>query len=243
MRPVAKTVSFTRGWTSDGPDRGIWPWWYRLGWLGLIVGWLGLASAARGGEPQVAQLRLQHTSEGLSLAARFSLDPGPTLLGALHKGVPLYFVWHADVVAPRWYWRDRRVASATRVLRLAHQPLTRQWRVSLSHELPGSGSGVQYALHQNHEHLEQALAAVGRVARWKLAEAPVIEGLDDLRVELRFRLDLGLLPRPLQIGMSNQPDWVIDLQRTLKVPPLRTEAVEGAGDGSQREETMEPGRW
>lgn len=243
MRPVVKTVSFTRGWTSGGPEHGIWPRWHWLGWLGLIVALSGLAWTARAGEPQVDHLRLHHTSEGLSLAARFSLDPGPTLLGALHKGVPLYFVWQADVVAPRWYWRDRRVVSATRVLRLAHQPLTRQWRVSLSHELPGSGSGVQYALHQNHEHLEQALAAVGRVARWKLVEAPVIEGLEDLRVDLRFRLDLSLLPRPLQIGMSNQPDWVIDLQRTLKVPPLRTETIEGAGEGARREENLEPGRW
>ena len=29
---------------------------------------------------------------------------------------------------------------------------------------------------------------------------------------------LGLLPRPFQIGMANQPEWVIEVQRRLPVP-------------------------
>ena len=41
----------------------------------------------------------------------------------LLRGVPLYFVWQADVYRKRWYWTDKRVASAVRTLRLAYQPL------------------------------------------------------------------------------------------------------------------------
>ena len=40
----------------------------------------------------------------------------------------------------------------------------------------------------------------------------------DHEVEFSFRLDLSLLPRPFQIGMANQPDWVIEVQRDLEVP-------------------------
>ncbi|MGE0099495.1 MAG: hypothetical protein AB7S86_14220, partial [Hydrogenophaga sp.] len=48
-----------------------------------------------------------------------------------------------------------------------------------------------------------------------------------------FRLDLSLVPRPFQIGMANQPEWAIELQRSLAVPdgvepdkPLLTEGVQ-----------------
>jgi hypothetical protein len=50
---------------------------------------------------------------------------------ALQKGVPLYFVAEATLLRNRWYWRDERVARLSRSWRLAFQPLTGAWRVSL----------------------------------------------------------------------------------------------------------------
>jgi hypothetical protein len=165
-------------------------------------------------------MALQRTSEGLFLSARVALEPSPAVEDALLKGVPLYFVWEAVVMRDRWYWTDKRIASVLRTWRLAYQPLTRRWRLSLSTDpAPGAGaSGLQYALHQNFDNLPEALASVGRVARWKVADARQAANGADQRVEFSFRLDLSLLPRPFQIGMANQPEWVIEVQRELDVP-------------------------
>ncbi len=174
----------------------------------------------------VIQEELLRTPEAVHLTARLNLVPGPLVEDALLKGVPLYFAWRADVIRPRWYWTDRRVASAHRTLRLAYQPLTRRWRVSLSNEPAdgNSGAGLQYALHQNFDNLAEALAGVGRVYRWKIADGVSVAGGDpgDYRVEWRMQLDLSLLPRPFQIGVGNQPEWNIQREGRLVLPAIQT---------------------
>ena len=190
----------------------------------MLLLWACL-NPARAQAPEVQQLVLQRSSEGLFMSARFALTPHGAVQEALSKGVPLYFVWQADVLRERWYWADKRVAGATRTLRLAYQPLTRRWRVSISTEAGGGtgrGAGLPYALHQNHDTLDEALAAVGRVSRWQLAEAAQLEAGAEHRVAFGFRLDLSLLPRPFQIGLGNQPEWSMALERELAVPQAAT---------------------
>ena len=192
---------------------------WRVWWLGLILSWFALWPA-HAEAPHVQQLKLLRTTDALFLSARMDLQPATAVEDVLYKAVPLYFVWHADVYRQRWYWTDKRVASATRTLRLAYQPLTRRWRVSLSNETAAAsgGAGLQYALHQNFDSLNEALAGVGRVARWRLADAARLEPDADHEVEFSFRLDLNLLPRPFQIGMANQPEWTVEHRQTLPVP-------------------------
>jgi hypothetical protein len=86
-----------------------------LAWaLSLLALWPVHAQA-----PQLLQLGLQRTTEALYLSARMELQPSAVVEDALYKAVPLYFVWHADVYRHRWYWTDKRVATAVRTLRLA----------------------------------------------------------------------------------------------------------------------------
>ncbi len=206
-----------------------WRTWALAWWLAGLLVW----PMAHADAPQLQQLSLQRTPEALILSARMELQPAAVVEDALYKAVPLYFVWHADVYRSRWYWTDKRVASATRTLRLAYQPLTRRWRVSLSNEsAAGSGgAGLQYALHQNFDSLPEALAGVGRVARWRLADAARLEPGADHEVAFSFRLDLSLLPRPFQIGMANQPEWTVELRQTLPVPQ-RVETDHGSEHGA-----------
>lgn len=186
--------------------------------LAVGLAWLGLAPA-QAYEPEIVQMGVQRTPEAVYLSVRLKLVPGAAVEDALLKGVPLYFAWQADVYRQRWYWSDKRMATAHRTLRLAYQPLTRRWRLSLSTDTGGAmGAGLQYALHQNFDSLTEALAGVGRVSHWKLADAARLPPDDKYRVEWRFRLDLSLLPRPFQIGMSNQPEWDIGVQKVLRVP-------------------------
>ncbi len=172
-------------------------------------------------------MSLLRTTEGLYLTARLNLQPSSVVEEALLKGVPLYFVWRAEVLRDRWYWTDQRLASAVRTWRLVYQPLTGRWRLSMATDAgsSGGGAGLQYALHQNFDTLHEALANIGRVVRWRLADGGRLDADRDERVEWSFQLDLGLLPRPFQIGVANQDGWLIDVRRVLAVPRAIDPAV------------------
>ncbi len=221
MNRVDRTASFTHAWTrprAEARARAACAWLVRAALACLLA--LGAMLPAQATDPAVEQIGLQRTADGLFLSARLLLAPSAPVEDALLRGVPLYFVWQAEVVRDRWYWTDKRVASVHRTLRLAYQPLTRRWRVSVSNdpEAGRGGAGLQYALHQNFDSLPDALAGVSRVARWRIADAAPLEAGGDQRVEVSFRLDLTLLPRPFQIGMGNQPEWLVNFARRLDVP-------------------------
>jgi hypothetical protein len=163
------------------------------------------------------QTTLARNEEGLFLTAVVVYEPSASVAEAVARSVPLYFVAQADVMRERWYWADQRVASASRTYRLAYQPLTRRWRVSVAAGSGPAGS-LQYALHQNHDSLKQALAAVTRLYGWKVAEAEALNGSGHHYLNFQFKLDMALLPRPFQLDMNAQTDWTIDLRRTFAVP-------------------------
>jgi len=114
-------------------------------------------------------------------------------------------VAEAQVFRDRWYWRDRRVAEAVRVWRIVYQPLTSSYRVTFG------------ALSQTYATRAEALAAISRGTRWKIAEPGQIEEGAHHYVEFRYRLDTNLLPRPMQIGVGGQPDWQLSIMRTLRI--------------------------
>lgn len=225
MNRVDTMVSSTPAWTRRGldlvtPGSTVRPWRGRWSCLlaGLLLCCLLLAGPAMAREPEVLQSTVQRSADGARLSVRLALEASPPVEDALLKGVPLYFVWQADVVRERWYWTDKRMGSATRTVRLAYQPLTRRWRVSVSTDGAPNAAGLQYALHQNFDALDEALASVSRVAGWTIVEPGRLEEGVDYRGQWRFRLDLSLLPRPFQIGMANQPEWLIEVQRSFDLP-------------------------
>jgi len=120
----------------------------------------------------------------------------------------MIFVAEADVFRERWYWTNKKVASAERHIRLAYQPLTRRWRLNVASGLI-THAGLGVALNQNFESLLDALAAVQRLSRWKIAEIPELDLEQRHLVEFRFRLDMSQLPRLFQIGTLGQADWNI----------------------------------
>ncbi|WP_157694134.1 DUF4390 domain-containing protein [Hydrogenophaga crassostreae] len=204
--------------------------WLLRVWVVLWVFCIG-SGAALANEPHIVSSSLQRTAQGVRLNVRLDLQATPAVEQALIKGVPMYFVWRAEMIRDRWYWYDKKEVSVSRTLRLAYQPLTRRWRLSVSIEGDAdSGTpGLNYALHQSFDSLNEALAVVGRVAGWRVAEASnMSEG--DLRVEWRFELELALLPRPFQLGMANEPDWNISVQQRLDVPSQAQPDTDQADD-------------
>jgi hypothetical protein len=157
---------------------------------------------------------LERGEDGVYLSATLDFALSPGLEDALSRGLPLTFVLQAEVMRERWYWYDKRIASAQRQLRLAYQPLTRRWRVN-----PSAGAGGDntqgLSLNQSFDTLAEALSSVRQVSQWKVADLSETDLTAKIKLQFRFRLDLSQLPRPFQIGAIGQSEWDIQgLART-----------------------------
>lgn len=198
-------VFITRCWKSLLPS-------LLLGWLATAVLGLGLAQAQAPSSEAPQSLRLERADDALWLSTQLEFELSQAVVDALHKGIPIYFVADADVLRERWYWTNKKVATARRQFRLAYQPLTRQWRLNIiSGQIVEAELGL--SLNQNFESWSEALNAVRRISRWKIADAANLAADARHIVDFRFRLDLAQLPRPLQIGTLGQSDWSIELSR------------------------------
>ena len=175
-------------------------------------GWMAPAPAHAQDFPQVSGLHLQGSEEGLYLSAALNFDLPSLAQDALYKGIPMYFVLEADVARERWYWYDHSIVQAVRHLRLSYQPLTRRWRLNVS-ATPFEKTGLGVMLGQNYDDLVDALDAMQRVARWKIAEPDVVEVGASYNVRLAFRLDMSQLPRPFQISALGRNGWNLAMER------------------------------
>ncbi len=163
--------------------------------------------------PDISSMQVTRTDEGVFLSATLQFELPGQVEDALRQGIPMYFIADAQVQRERWYWSDQQLGVATRYFRLTHQPLTRRWRLHISNTaFTSSGTGL--ALGQTYEQLEDAVAAIQRINRWKILEPGQLSSTSGVSVQLRFRVDLSSLPRPLQIGALGRSGWNLQLSRT-----------------------------
>lgn len=165
-----------------------------------------IAVPASAAEAQLATFDLGRDEDGLHLSFVVDFELGRGVEDALAKAVPLFFVVDVEVFRERWYWRDRRVAHAVRTFRIVFQPLTQTFRVT-----------TIGGLAQNHATRAEALAAISRATRWKIAEPGQLEEGARHYVEFSWRLDTSQLPRPMQIGISGESDWQLNVKRSQRL--------------------------
>lgn len=166
---------------------------------------------------EVTQLRLERIDDGVYLSASVQFELPPLVTEVLEKGIAIFFVADAEVFHERWYWADRKVAQASRHMRLAYQPLTRRWRLNVS-PFPITNAGLGVAFNQSFDTLGDALAAIKRIGRLRLGDAADIGDEPVHAVSFRFRLDVSQLPRPLQIGFVGNADWNMTAERNARLP-------------------------
>jgi hypothetical protein len=165
---------------------------------------------AESGTTEAPVLALERMDDAVWLSTQLKFDLPSVVEDALLKGIPIFFVARADISRERWYWMNRKVASAQRRIRLSYHPLTRRWRLNIaSGDISETAQGM--ALNQNFETLTDVMSTVQRISRWKIADAADIEPEGRYVVEFRFALDVAQLPRPLQIGTLGQSDWHVSL--------------------------------
>jgi len=198
----------------------------RLGWLlAAALLWImqGVTQVAAASAAELANrspMTLERTDSGLLLSVQLKFDLPAVVEDALYKGIPIYFVVQADLLRDRWYWAKKTIATAQRRMRLSYHPLTRRWRLTIgSADLTESNQGL--TLGQNFDTLDDAMAVVRRISRWKIAEVQDIEPGSKHVVDFSFELDTSQLPRPLQIGTLGQTDWLIDVRLLQSLDPER----------------------
>ena len=194
---------------------GLGAWYRSRGAASLVVRFLASwaltwaaawAPSAAAAPPELTQFEISYTDEGVVLNYGLDFELSHAVQEALSKSVPLYFVAEVDVFRSRWYWRDRRVAHTSRTWRVVYAPLTATYRVSSE------------GLSQSYASLSAALAGIRRTSDWKIAERADIDEGSRHYAEFSFRLDTTLLPRPLQIGLSGQPDWTLQIDYSARLP-------------------------
>jgi len=145
---------------------------------------------------------------GIYLNATFEFELPPALDEALHKGIALYFVIEFDLYRERWWWFNRKAASAQLVYRLSYSPLTRQYRLARG------------GLSQPFDSLEEVLALLKSVRNWRVLERGVLKPGGDYVGEVRMRLDTSQLPKPFQVNALANREWNLSSDwQTVRVPP------------------------
>lgn len=188
----------------------ITPYWKkRPDWAGLLLGWLLGLSVAWAGSIEPREASLMPDDNAYALAAQFDIALGPRLADAVERGVVLHFRLEFTLARKRWYWADEHIAGRVLDYRLGYQALTRQYRLSVG------------GLHQNYDSLDEALRALGRIGRLRVAERPALPPGEPHVAAVRLSLDHGQLPKPLQIDALADRDWRVEA-KTLRwefVPP------------------------
>ncbi|MEW6293127.1 MAG: DUF4390 domain-containing protein [Pseudomonadota bacterium] len=160
---------------------------------GLLM--LGLAQA---GSIETKRAEMVPDERGYAINAEFAIQIGARLEDAVSKGVPLHFRFEIQIKRKRWYWIDEHVAGRVLKYRLSYQALTRQYRLTLG------------TLHQNYDTLDEALAALGRVARLHVADKSALPVGEPLVAAVRLSLDHTQLPKPLQVDALADRDWQVE---------------------------------
>ena len=188
----------------------------------ILMLFLCLAAVAPGmaaEQEKKVELQLTRTAEGAfaTVALQFAL-PDP-MEDALNKGVALFFIEEAEIIAERWYWRDKSVKKTTRYLRVSYQPLTRRWRLHVS-STPLTDSGMVASLGQSFDSLDEALAVVKRVRNWQIASAEDLADRTDYLVKFNFRLDTSQLPRIFQFTPFSSGGLNLQIKSQLPLPEV-----------------------
>lgn len=157
-------------------------------------------SYARGIEVESGELL--RDSQDFIINAQFSIDLNPTLSDALRQGLPLHFVIDFDITGPRWYSWYHAVASGflsnnERRIRLSYHAISRQYRVT-------HGS-----FYHAFSRLEEALAEVSKVKNWRVLQVDQFNKGAELEGRIRMRLDTEQLPKPFQINLIGDEDWIV----------------------------------
>lgn len=167
----------------------------RIGIRFLLALLLCSVAAAQADGIYIKSAELEAGDEAYVLNANFEISLNATQQEALNKGVALYFLAEFELIRPRWYWFDEKIAQAEMQTKLSYNALTRQYRLS-------AGS-----LFQNFDSLADAVSVLGRLREKQVLDKGLLQKDSDYVAGVRLRLDTSQLPKPFQINALASREW------------------------------------
>ena len=163
-----------------------------------LLGAFSIAAEASNDGIAVRNSRLELADDGWQLSADFDIQFTPSLQEALNRGIPLYFIIEFEVRQPRWWWLDRKNVYAVRERRIAYQPLTQQYRLSVGN----------YS--QNINAFDDLKRQLSSLRGWAVTGRDSLKPGEQYEAGLRMRLDTSQLPRPFQVSaVASSRDWTL----------------------------------
>ena len=162
---------------------------------------------------RIKSVALDAADEGYQFNADVEITLNPMLERSLEKGIVLYFVSELNLLDPRWYWLDEKVARSKQREALSYYALTRQYRLSRG------------SLSQNFSTLKEALQVLGRLRNHPIVANSELNQNVEYIAELRVWLDLSRLPKPFQVEALSSKEWNLSsdtLEWSVKLPAQKT---------------------
>jgi hypothetical protein len=144
---------------------------------------------------QVKNAEVTQIEDIYRLDAVFDVALNKALEEALRKGVTLTFLIEVEMVYPRWYWLDETIVSFKNTISLSYHALTRQYLLTGPH------------LRKSFATLAEARQELGIIRSMPLVDRNVLKKNTVYQVDLRMKLDLNQLPKPLQVDALGSKDW------------------------------------
>ncbi len=182
--------------------------WRMVAMLLLAAGLL-LTTTVRAEDIRIKSVALDAVDEGYQFSADVEVALNPMLERALERGIVLYFVSELNLLNPRWYWLDEKVARSKQREALSYYALTRQYRLSRG------------TLSQNFSTLKEALQVLGRLRNRPIVANSELKQDAEYIAELRVWLDLSRLPKPFQVEALSSREWNLSsttLQWNVRLP-------------------------
>jgi hypothetical protein len=167
----------------------------------------------------VKSAELQAVDDAYALNASFDISLGQTLEEALKKGMPLYFLVEFELTRPRFSWipahpwLDETAVSMQRQYKLSYNALLRQYMLSIETPSATAQEGVMRGIGQSFASLEQVVQAMSRIRSWQVVERGVMKKRIPHEASLRMKLDVSLLPKPLQVNALTSKSWSLESDR------------------------------
>jgi hypothetical protein len=185
---IVTTVFSTRYWRNT-----VKAYLFALGWGLFLLGFIPCHSFAEGIEVKSAELKL--VNDVYDLNADISVYLQKNLEDALKKGLILHFQTEFELSRPRSWWFDETIVEASRASILSYHLLLRRYYLETNYQL------------KTYDTLEEALAALGHIEGWQVADKKQLKPKERYKGELRLRLDLSQLPKPIQINALAGGKW------------------------------------
>jgi hypothetical protein len=167
---------------------------FALGWvLFLLIGLFPGHSYAEGIEVKSAELKL--VNDAYQLNADIAVELQKNLEDALRKGLVLHFQTDFELSRPRNWWFDETIVETSRTSILSYHLLLRRYYLETDYQL------------KTYDTLEEALAALGHIEGWRVAENKQLKPKVTYEGELRLHLDLDQLPKPIRINALAGGKW------------------------------------